>query len=93
MGEKTGVFKRAVFLEYPRKGIYVLAFVMNEKRWAIHEKTGKDIVNVFVPAPPNPATGNFVFVLREELIEADITVEEGIRLVISGGAAVPPLKK
>ena len=92
-GYKSGAFKRAVFLEYPRKGIYVLGFIMTEKRWDIHEKTGKDIVNVFVPSPPNPATGQFVFVPKEELIEAGITVEEGIRLVISGGAAVPPLKK
>ena len=92
-GDKSGVFKRVVFLEYPRKGIYVLGFIMTEKRWDIHEKTGKDIVNVFVPSPPNPATGQFVFVPKEELIEAGITVEEGIRLVISGGAAVPPLKK
>jgi uncharacterized membrane protein len=45
-----------------------------------------------VPSPPNPATGCFVFVPKEEIIESDLTVEEAIRLVISGGAVVPPLK-
>ena len=92
-GDKSGVFKRVVFLEYPRKGVYAIAFVMNERRWEIHEKTGKDIVTVLVPSPPNPATGYFIFVPREDLIESNMTIEEGIRLVISGGAVVPPLKK
>ena len=92
-GDKSGIFKRTVFLEYPRKGIYALGFVTQEKPWELSEKTGKTLVTVFVPAPPNPATGNFVFVPKEELIESGITVEEGIKLVISGGAALPILKK
>jgi len=92
-GDKRGVFRQVVFLEYPRKGIYSLGFVTQEKRWEIHEITGKDIVSVFIPSPPNPATGWFVFVPKEELILPDLTVEEGIRMVISGGTAVPALKK
>ncbi len=93
-GDKSGVFKRAVYLEYPRAGIYALGFVtQEEKRWDVHEKTGKEIVSVFVPSPPNPATGNFVFVPKEQIIDANITIEEAVKLVISGGAAVPPLKK
>ena len=90
-GDKSGVFKRVVFVEYPRKGIYALGFVTQEKRWEIHRVTGKDIVTVFIPSPPNPATGIFVFVPKEELIEIGVTVEEAIRMVISGGAAVPKL--
>ena len=92
-GDKTGIFKRVAFVEYPRKGILALAFVMQEKRWEIHEKTGKDIIVLFVPSPPNPATGLFVFAPKEEVIDSDMSVEEGLKLVISGGAAVPPLKK
>ena len=88
-GDQKGVFKEVVFLEYPRKGIYAMAFVTQEKRWEIHEKTGREMVNVFVPSPPNPATGFFIFVPREELIRSDMTVEEGIRMVISGGVVVP----
>ena len=88
-GDKAGIFKRVVFLEYPRSGIYAMGFVTQEKRWALSDRIGKEIVSVFVPSPPNPATGFFIFVPKEELIEADVTVEEGIRLVISGGAALP----
>lgn len=92
-GDKSGVFKRVVYLEYPRKGIWALAFVTQERRWDIHEKTGRDMVNVFVPSPPNPATGFFIFVPKEDLMDAGISVEEAIKLVISGGAAVPAPKK
>ncbi len=88
-GDKSGVFKRVVYVEYPRKGVYALGFVTQEKPWEIHEITGKEIVNIFLPNPPNPATGYFVFVPKEEVIESNMTVEEGIRLVISAGAAVP----
>lgn len=88
-GSKKGVFQKVVFLEYPRKGIYTVGFVTQDKNWEIHAKTGRDVLTVFVPTPPNPATGNFVFVPKEELVESDLTIEEGIRLVISGGAAVP----
>lgn len=91
-GEKKGVFKGVVFFEYPRKGIYAMGFVTLDKKWEIHEKTGKDIVNVFVPSPPNPATGFHVFIPREEVIFSQMSIEEGIRLVISAGSVVPPLR-
>ena len=88
-GDKAGIFKRVVYVEYPRKGVYALGFVTQEKAWEIHEKTGKEIMNIFLPHPPNPATGFFIFAPKEEVIDSDLTIEEGIRLVISAGAAVP----
>lgn len=92
-GDKSQVYKKVVFIEYPRKGIYSMGFVMAERRWEIHQKTNKEMVTVLVPSPPNPATGYFCFVPKEEVIEASMTIEEGIRLVISGGAAIPRLKE
>ena len=92
-GDKTGVFKRVVYVEYPRKGIYALGFVTQEKPWEIYDKTGKEIINVFLPHPPNPATGYFIFAPKEEVMDSDLTVEEGIRLVISAGAAIPAQKE
>ena len=91
-GEKSGIFKRVVFLEYPRKGIFAMGFVTFEKPWTLTQKTGRDLVSIFIPTPPNPATGYFVFVPVEDTFEAGVTVEEGIKLVISGGAAAPPLR-
>ena len=60
--------------------------------WEIHDKTGRDFSSVFVPHPPNPASGVFVLVEKSEILELNMTVEEGIRLIISGGAAVPAPK-
>jgi uncharacterized membrane protein len=88
-GDKSGVFKRVVFIEYPRKGIYTLGFVTAERRWGLHERTGKELVSVFIPHPPNPAAGFLTFAPKEDLVEIDITVEEGLKLIISAGAAVP----
>ena len=88
-GEKSGIFKRVVFLEYPRKGLLAMGFVTYEKPWALTDKTGTNLVSVFVPSPPNPATGFFVFAPKEELIDANVSVEEGIKLCISVGAAAP----
>jgi uncharacterized membrane protein len=88
-GEKKGHLGRVVYVEYPRKGSYAIAFVSHEGPWDATRKVGKDLVTVYVPSPPNPATGFFIFVPPEEIIESDLSTEEGIRLVISGGAAVP----
>ncbi|HTL70055.1 MAG TPA: DUF502 domain-containing protein [Candidatus Eisenbacteria bacterium] len=89
-GDKKGVFKEVIYLEYPRDGVYSLGFVTQDRRWDADDRVGKDLVTVFVPSPPNPATGYFVFVPREKIIRSGITVEDGLRLVISAGAAVPP---
>jgi len=91
-GEKTGIFKRVVFVEYPRKGILAMGFVTFEKPWALTDVTGKDLVSVFIPTPPNPATGYFIFVPREELVDAGVSVEEGVKLCVSIGAAAPQMR-
>ncbi len=91
-GEKKGEFARVVFIVYPMPGTYSLGFVTNSKRWEIDEKTGKEMITVFVPSPPNPATGYLVFVEKERVIESSMTIEDGIRMVVSAGS-VPPQKK
>ncbi|MCG3176470.1 MAG: hypothetical protein MOGMAGMI_01425 [Candidatus Omnitrophica bacterium] len=88
-GDKSGVFKRVVYIEYPRQGVWAVAFVTLDKRWEISEKTGRELLTLFVPSPPNPATGFFVFCPKEQVLDSDMTVEEGIRMVISGGTVVP----
>jgi uncharacterized membrane protein len=93
IGGRRGIFQKVVFVEYPRKGVYTIAFVTNDKRWEVDEKTGKITRSIFIPTPPNPATGYILFVPEEELIESDMTIEEAVRLVISVGAAIPPPRK
>lgn len=90
-GEKRGVFGRVVFVPYPVAGSYSIAFVMKEDRWQLHERIGRDLVSVFVPSPPNPATGFVLFVPKEQIVESGLTVEDAIRLVISLGSLTPSL--
>ncbi len=90
-GGSKGIFKKVVLVEYPRKGIFALGFVTQDRPWEAGRAIGREVWTIFLPSPPNPATGFFVFVPKEEVIETRLTIEDGIKLVISGGAAIPEL--
>ncbi|MEA3328179.1 MAG: DUF502 domain-containing protein [Candidatus Omnitrophota bacterium] len=83
------LLQRVVLLEYPRKGIYSIGFVTSEKYRQIQEKISKDVVNVFVPTAPNPTSGVLLLAPRKELIDLDMSIEEGLKLVISVGSVIP----
>lgn len=86
--ERT-VFKRAILIQYPRRGIYVVGFVTST--WRFKDETGeeKSFINVFLPTTPNPTSGLFLMIPEEEAIPFDHTIEEALKLVISGGAVLP----
>ena len=86
--EKTLAFKHVVLVEYPRKGVYSLGFITNEAPQKFCQKVGKELTNVFIPTTPSPLTGYVIFVPKDELILPDITVEEAIRIIVSGGVVV-----
>ena len=92
---KTGGFKRVVLVEYPRQGLLALGFVTNSVQ---DSASGKRFVVVFIPHTPNPTSGMFEIVRENEVTETGLTVEEGIKMVISGGLITPsnfslPLEK
>ncbi len=89
LGEKKTIFQRVVLFQYPRKGIFSLGFVTSESKGEVQTKTEQKLINVFLPTTPNPTSGFLLFIPEEELTPLDISVEEGIKLVISGGAVVP----
>lgn len=78
-------FRRVVLIEYPRKGIYTLAFVTGVSRGEVQEKTKSNVINLFVPTTPNPTSGFYLMVPETDLINLDISVEEAFKLLISGG--------
>lgn len=80
-------FRRAVLIEYPRKGIFTMVFVTGVSKASIREKTGKKLLNVFVPTTPNPTSGFFLMVPEDEVIELDMSPDEAFKLIISGGMA------
>lgn len=90
LGQRRGVFQRVIILEYPRNGIYSVGFVTSKSRGEIQSKVHTELVNVFVPTTPNPTSGVFLLVPKDQTIPLEMSVEEGLKLVVSGGAVVPP---
>ncbi len=88
-GERRGVFTNVVLLEWPRPGIYAVGFVTSKGQKEIQEKTGQAITNVFLPTSPNPTSGYLIMVPVDALTFLEMSVEDGMRLVISGGVSGP----
>ena len=89
LSDKGESFKRAVLIEYPRKGLYSIAFVTGVSRGEVQVKTAQRCVNVFVPTTPNPTSGFYIMVPEGDMIPLDMTVEEAFTLIISGGIVSP----
>lgn len=83
-------FQQVVLVEYPRKGMYALAFVTGTTRGEVQEKTEEELVNVFLPTTPNPTSGFLLLVPRDQLIWLDMSVEDGVKMIISAGVITPP---
>jgi uncharacterized membrane protein len=88
-GDTQDAFKRVVLIEYPRKGVYGLAFVTGLATGEIQEKTTNAMINVFVPTTPNPTSGYYLLVPEEETVPLSMTVEDAFKLLISGGVVEP----
>ena len=88
--QNKAVFQKVVLTEYPRKGVYVLGFLTSRSKGEVQEKTGATMVNIFVPTTPNPTSGFLLMVPEDEIIDMDMTVADGMKLIVSGGAVIPP---
>jgi uncharacterized membrane protein len=84
------MFKRVVLVEFPRAGMYTIGFVTNETGGEIRGKMRETVISVFVPAAPNPTSGILLFIPRGELIDLEMSVAEGMKMVISCGSVEPP---
>jgi uncharacterized membrane protein len=82
-------FNRVVMIEFPRKGVYTIAFVTGHAGGEVKGRIGSDYINVYVPTTPNPTSGYFLIVSEREVINLDMTVEEAFRMIISIGLVVP----
>ena len=81
----TSSFRKVVLIEFPRRGMLAIGFVTGSARGEVQELTREDVLNVFVPTMPNPTSGFLVFAPPEELTEVDMSIEDGIKYVVSGG--------
>jgi uncharacterized membrane protein len=92
-GGKQGIFKRVVLIQYPAPGIYAMGFVTNESFTAFPGRESEELLSVFIPSPPNPAAGFSFLLPKKDVIETDISVEEGLKYCISCGVHTPVKKK
>jgi uncharacterized membrane protein len=91
--DKSQSFNQVLLVEYPRKGIYSLAFQTSSELGEIESRIGEDVVCVFVPTTPNPTSGLIVMLPRNDVIELDMEVEEALKMVISLGVVVPTWRR
>jgi uncharacterized membrane protein len=88
--ENRAVFKEVVLVEYPRPDCYVLGFLTNDASGETVEVIGKPLTNVFVPTTPNPTSGFLLMLPPEDIYRLSISVGDGMKMLISGGAVIPP---
>ncbi|MBT5542029.1 MAG: DUF502 domain-containing protein [Gammaproteobacteria bacterium] len=89
LSDQTQSFSKVLLIEYPRKGLYSLCFQTSKNLGEIEEKSGVDVVCVFVPTTPNPTSGLIIMVPQSDVIELDMSVEDGLKMIISLGVVVP----
>ena len=86
-------FRKVLLVEFPRKGLWTLAFQTGTDVGEAQIKTGHDVINIYVPTTPNPTGGYFVMVPRQDVIELEMSVDEGLKMLMSMGAVVPQSSK
>ena len=85
----TESFRKAFLIQYPSKGIWVIAFQSGDYKGEAESIIGEEIMNLFVPTTPNPTSGFFVMIAKKDAFELDMSVEEAFKLVISAGVVTP----
>ena len=90
LGPGSQSFKKVLLIQYPRRGVYSLAFQTSTDLGEIDEKTGQDVICTFVPTTPNPTSGFIIMVPKEDVIELDMEVDQALKMIISLGVVVPP---
>ena len=86
-------FRKVLLIEYPRKGVWSLAFMTSDNLGEVQAKTRTDVISVFIPTTPNPTSGFVLMVPSEDVVHLDMSVEEGLKMIISMGVVVPTWQK
>jgi len=82
-------FREVVMVEYPRKGLWSLAFVTGDGLPLAQEIAGEKLINIYVPTTPNPTSGFFLMVAEKDVVRLDLPVEDGLKLILSIGLILP----
>jgi len=90
LAQQSNAFREAVLVEYPRRGMWVIAFITGNTQGEVQAITADDVINLFVPTTPNPTSGFLIFVPKDDIVKLSMSVEEAMKMVISGGIVTPP---
>jgi len=82
-------FREVVMIEYPRKGLWTLAFVTGDAMPQAKQRVGEELINIYVPTTPNPTSGFFLMIPEKEVMRLDLSVEDGFKLILSTGVLLP----
>jgi uncharacterized membrane protein len=91
--QNSRAFRDVVLISYPRQGCWALGFATGTTKGEVQDAIQDEVVNVFLPTTPNPTSGYLLFLPKKDVIFLDMTVEQGIKLVISGGVVTPDMAK
>jgi len=86
-------FKKVLLIEYPRKGIYSLAFQTATKLGEVQGRMGEEMICTFVPTTPNPTSGYIIILPKKDIIELDMDIDEALKMIISLGVVVPAWRR
>ncbi len=90
--QNRAVFEKVVLIQFPRKGSYAIGFLTGNSKGEIRKRTNLPLRNIFVPTTPNPTSGFLIMLHEDDIEELDMTIGEGMKFIISGGAVVPDWK-
>ncbi|KTD41267.1 DUF502 domain-containing protein [Legionella parisiensis] len=90
LSTNSEAFRKVVLIEYPRKGLWTIAFQTGTANTAISNKTKDEMISVFIPTTPNPTSGFLIMLPRSDVIELDMSIDEALKFIISLGV-MPPL--
>jgi uncharacterized membrane protein len=90
LADQSAAFRQAVLVEYPRRGMWAIGFITGRTKGEVQNVTEDECINVFLPTTPNPTSGFLLFVPKPDIIPLSMSVEEAIKMVISGGILTPP---
>jgi uncharacterized membrane protein len=93
LSEKNSAFQRVVLIRYPHRDAYALAFMTKDGIEYFNKAVGEELINVFIPTTPNPTSGFLLMMPKRDVVELDMSVEEAMKMVISGGAFAPNLDR
>jgi uncharacterized membrane protein len=88
--QNRNLFNKVVMVQFPREGVWSIGFLTNKRQSEPHTRIGTETWTVFVPTTPNPTSGFLLLLPKDQVVELDMSVGDGMKMIISGGAVVPP---